>query len=172
MENWNKSVYMKSQWLRTLLRCSKLKPEYSPQRISSRSTSPFLSPPRFFIFVWVMSPFQSTSCTWTGDLICWAGYKGDLEGRFDWGVQNPGEKSGLMESSKWDYFAFFTTPTPLTAGWCCKWSACKSLVLVGGWTTMMRQEIDSKGKESEGWRGVRGQREIIVDTEGNFRGVA
>lgn len=38
----------------------------------------------------------------------------------------PGWERGLIESSKWDYFPFCTTPTPLTWGQCCKWSTSTS----------------------------------------------
>lgn len=70
----------------------------------------------FFIFLRVMSPVQSAHCTRTGDLICRACYKGDLEGEVWLRCSKPGWKRGLIESSEWDYFTFRTTPSPADLG--------------------------------------------------------
>lgn len=96
-------------------------------------------------FLQMMCAVQSTHCTRTWDLICWACYKVDLEGRFDWGVQNPGEGRGLIESSEWDYFTFHATLTRLTAGRCCKWSDGKNF-----WQWRRGKLVRKKRKRSKG----------------------
>lgn len=59
----------------------------------------------------------------------------------------PGWKRGLIESSKWDYFSFCTTPTLLTWGQRCKWSTTSTRENEGEWWAGRRFVDERKGRK-------------------------